>query len=258
MQIKSLTIDIWFYNSVRVEGGGWSMIKQITLVNSLIISMLALASMYSAHVMIAACQLKYRYVLKFDTALTDYAQESIGKAIEQLWPMQQQLPHNIWAELHALFPFLDTCTIAYTAHGCAIIAITAQKPLVKINENTVITCNGLLLEQDYLPADDVPHIHIEEITNSNAQPAIDSVFLAWAQSLDECIHEQYSICWKDKTCIILTEKNDPAATIVCHADQHINQDVLQICTRIKASRKRGQKWKADIRFKDLIIVGERE
>lgn len=233
------------------------MIKQIVLVNCLIIGLLGVSSIAIAYTIAIACTSNYNYILVCDPALSLKAVEEIALLLESQWPVYQRAPEKLWDVLQKQCPYLESCIIAYTPHTNALINIKAQKPLACINGQKIITEQGNLIAQNYTVEIELPNLIVEELSTENKDTELDPAFFRWLQSLTRDMHDQFEFCWNNKTYITLTEKNNPTTKIICRADQEIRKEIIDACMRVKASTKKGQNWQADIRFKDLIIVGEK-
>jgi hypothetical protein len=163
--------------------------------------------------------------------------------------------------LHEQFPWINEVTIALRPER-SLISIGAHTPYVQINNSTIITCRGLILEKQFFKESsfiDTPVVHTTHSLDQEHTAHI-ATFVA---TIPMQAFNFYTCHWHDSHTILLKDNHHP---FIIHTsiDRIPSEKTLRACLYIKGTLlqnksllQKSYSWVADTRFSDHIIVGKR-
>lgn len=214
----------------------------------------------------SVCSVRH-VLIEHDALLSKQAKSEIVDAINC---MQREdgtyNPVTLVQQLPEKFSFIASVTIQSLAYNTAHIFIEAREPLVNMNENLVLTHDGIVISSEQYDADAclrMPRVTISPSLVADAMPQ--ELVSSITTYLKNGLAQQYDLVLVSDHELLLRDKNEPRFSIICDAAAIPNHDMIARCEHIKqkciadavTSQGKGKAlkhWKADIRFHDQIIV----
>lgn len=185
----------------------------------------------------------------------DYT-ERIQQSVRACMSVQKLNSISTIAYIKKEFPAIDTVLFRFYPDHISI-AITPYAPLCVINNEKVITRNGILLEKlffDDAQCISVPQIIIPENVNQ---------FVSFMPRLVQSLGNYFSFFNPVVIAshrIYLEDKDEEKFAVITTVNTYISEKMVRYCQQIKQQLhdrgvfKKNERWLADIRFADHIIV----
>jgi hypothetical protein len=199
-----------------------------------------------------------------DHRLVEYEQKKIEFCMQQLMQGRtiNYLAHA-GQQLREQFPYLASVSLAYLPGNCVYGEAITQEPYMLINDQYMITKNGILVTKNIVPSsrqNHLPTIHVAD-TVIQQSSAVQLMYRALAK-LPSALFHQYECTWQDTTHAWLCDKQHPGFILLFNAytlpDDRMQAAVEQIKQKllIDGTVLDGIKQRivADIRFADQIIL----
>jgi hypothetical protein len=186
-------------------------------------------------------------------AIMRYGQEKFVKK-----PFQKITLESIKTE----FPFISHINAHYYYGGNVYCSLKAFQPFLTINDKFVMAGDGHLYDMSIFATDAVSCIPSIQMTNEsdvhNSQ-----FFKRYVNNFPLTLFKLFSIKWVDHTFIELHDKNSPQFFLVSQYETNFDKKLLhyyeQIKQQIMSQRSYAKKqWRIDVRFKNQIIVTQRD
>lgn len=168
-----------------------------------------------------------------------------------------------FADLQTQFPYIKSLKIQRSAPAHTDYETIAHELLVTINNQQVVTDNGLVFNRELFAPRSVKFLYnIETVHQHSAR--VPEAFIDSMHAFMPDIVKAYTVTWIDDKEIVLHDKVQPLFFIKCSAKKLPDKQVLATCTRLmqeilqQLSEKKIQKVQqsliADIRFDKQIIL----
>ncbi len=198
---------------------------------------------------------QHLYVHAIDNYLSESTAQNIEQFVHEQLAKKPSLTHMAKA-LKEQFNYLDTIAIHHKMPGIAYASISSCKPLLRINNELVLTNNGLITDGTIFS--ESPRVNLKVIDHANINNQIEH-FIAAINNFHPTIWTDYYIEWHDHAAVYLYDSHESNFCILAHAEMLIDQKLLtflssvkKILNKKKSKNQRG--WIADVRFKNQIIV----
>ncbi|MCX5922797.1 MAG: hypothetical protein NTX86_05740 [Candidatus Dependentiae bacterium] len=199
-----------------------------------------------------------RMLVSVDPLIAQETQESIAAFATT----QPHTPASEFIELLVKnFPSIKSVEYSYDASGLLCYTVESALPLFSINNDYVLTDKGALVPKKDFVSHLVQSLH--NITLSS--DVISDAFTACIQSLPQSFFESYDVVWLNDYEVVLYDKAQPGFSICFNTQVVPELSMIERCNAIKNDlasaglfekkvHAAAQKWVADIRFKNQIIV----
>lgn len=163
-------------------------------------------------------------------------------------------------DLFSQFPSITAYELEKNASGVLACSVEAATPVLSINHSWVLTDNGRLA-----PATDFSSGVTQPLRNiTMPQFCVTDAFCSCVKNLSPQLFQAYTIVWLNDEEAMLYDQAQPNFAIRFNALTLPQDSVLEQCAVIKSDleargvfgsgKKKPQRWIADIRFKNQIVI----
>lgn len=196
----------------------------------------------------------------FDSIFSVQAQHQIAARAENLIG---SLPDKLIATLTEEFPVISSIGLQIQPNNHAHMTISAQIPVLRVNENEVLTRSAHLIAQSNFNAEIIAPLASMAIS---ADVAADRTQLKELQRsvahIDSALFAQFNILWLNAHEVLLTDHRDSRMQLVCCGYQLENKSRMHLYyTQVEKllqaraeSAPRKKQCVADLRFENQIIL----
>ena len=155
------------------------------------------------------------------------------------------------------FPFIKELSFAYCPSGNSI-KLTLYTSLCCVNDNLLLTENTQLIDRSFFTdaaCSDLRTMTVSQEGLSNPEHIIQAFY-----AISSLVGYDYTIDFKNKYAVHVSEKNDPYFSIVYSSEQQIAPVMLDYCEKIKKDivvhneHHKKRAWVADMRFNNYIVA----
>lgn len=195
-------------------------------------------------------------VYHFDTKISSQAKAEIKHHIQTHQSMRAQA---LIDSLCKQFNHLKQVYIQYAPQNINI-HITAHEPCALINETSVVTTDGRMLNRTAFTDTALEHIkalNVPSIKDTYTQ--LPAPIFSWIQRTPDTIFKDFSITWIDENEIECAHKEDPHLIIRCTHTQDLRAHDIDACIYAKKQRTIAPQHTvvADIRFNRQVIISKK-
>lgn len=164
----------------------------------------------------------------------------------------------VFQQLKAKFPTINRFSTQLLPSGTMYCQVDADKPLVTINERSIITKSGIVGDSSLYATHRVARLYN---IHCDAPQTLDVHSARCIEQIPVAILSRYHVQWISECELVLQDKNDPTFSIMCTA--HMLPDVSMIdqcrlckdaCAAQGPSRRMQLSWIADVRFNQQIVI----
>jgi len=193
-----------------------------------------------------------------DKRLSQESQQQIIACIEN---NKSILSQNMIDTVCTQFKSIDTIQLRHTPHG-AMINITAHELSAMVNDQSVVTATGAILEKTQYNSsffNTLKHITVHGLCDSK----LPIIIRDWIDRASPEIFRTFDVTWFDENTIELKNKKNSRLVIRCAHEQPIDSLAINACAQIKKALVCNSIWAthheliADVRFDRQIIVSKR-
>lgn len=218
------------------------------------------AVLAAAYFMFFAARRVTTITIRYDRTLSAKTENELSELIIQALKDGEDA-HKVFLIAKNSVPAVNLVTINRLKPGHTRVIVKSERPwlLVKCipSQHFILSSNGTytpLRQYQKESITGLPHIIITCKRFSEDDQAL---LHCWAQRLPDNFFAQYHVTWNKKTELVIQDKHYPQLRIVATAKTRftprLHRDLEKI--RVKLARKNKTKnWKADIRFKDQIVL----
>lgn len=212
----------------------------------------------SAHMLYrSVCAVRY-VAYSFDPAISSEMQRDIKVQVALFESDGLYNPRTIIATITEQFPCVKSVSVHCQASNTAHIAVEAYDPIVRINNTHVLTeiktiipaCSYALYAVNALP--------LFSMTGALPDHCSDRMMNAIKSCVKESVFDRYTLSWVNDHELYFKDIQDPSFSLLCDAASLPTHTMLVSYEQVKNSIKRRNsamnRWVADLRFNDQIIV----
>ncbi len=190
-----------------------------------------------------------------DPALSSHTHNIVKQSI-QSWCADGMGLGRLVAATKNNFPFLTMVSARLVPCGHALVTCYGGKARCRVGDSLVLLESGVLAGQHVFEQGvaDLPQVHVAQwCIGREGMPARLPQFL---NRIDSALLAQYNITWRGDHDIEFCEHGSDGFTVLTSADRGIDATLLDKCRSVqeKLSDRSAEKWVADVRFRDQIIV----
>jgi len=169
--------------------------------------------------------------------------------------------------LQKQFPVIEDIKTFRSADGILKVSVSSVKPTFVINKDYVISPDGMLLTKDLFsaegtalcPAIEIKGLQCKDVVSHKKVPESFAVML---KKLPHRCFDTYDVVWERETKSWLLDKHNGKFAIIFNDECVPNNMLLSACSKLKTELKskgyfscrRMERWIADVRFKDQIVL----
>jgi len=178
--------------------------------------------------------------------------------------------HELSVRAREKFPSIQSLVLSLSAAGMVTARIKSVSPLFRINDNLVLVDGSKIFKSAIFSDMFLDHLNQVYLSQSGGFDLLQEEcvgrlpksFFATMGKLSVSLFDEYRISYQDKATWWLQDKQQKKFFILFNNTQMPNEHLLAICNKIKGTlvargqfcSGRTQRWVADTRFKDQIIL----
>lgn len=167
--------------------------------------------------------------------------------------------HQFTTELKNEFQGVERVEVMQSVNGSTYIKLWPYRPLVRVNEDTIITRSGKVLDAHLFTQSiqkSLPTVTLVQKDKKEVQ--IFPECLRFLNSFSRHLYEQFTVTWFDKTRIELQDKADKRFLLIASHETELSPEVLHQYQKLKEEIQkrtvRKKQWNIDMRFKNQVLV----
>lgn len=199
----------------------------------------------------------HRFTVSYDPTVSEKAQAHIEDFIQLSTVYAVASPLKVVQQLQEQFPFIQKVNCSYTPSGLHLF-IKTYHPCIKLEHNELVTTNNYRVPADYFTSSALENLPVlyASLNDSNRLP---EEMFAYVTAIDPDLLKGGAVRWHHTNEIVCFLHGQPM-NFVCNYQTRPTQKIIRQCLDIKQDLKDrpglAQKFSADVRFADRIIVAK--
>ena len=205
----------------------------------------------------SVCAVQY-VTYAFDQTLSPELQREIVAQVALFENDGSYNPRTILETITQQFPCVQSVAVHCRASNTALVEVAAHDPMVRINGTHVLTDSKMIIpDRSYAlyVIDALPSFSMAAVLPDECS---DRMMDAVRSCIKDRIFEQYTLSWVNEHELYFHDMNDPSFSMLCDAVSLPTHSTLisyeQLKNSIKNRKSATNRWVADLRFDDQIIV----
>ena len=200
-----------------------------------------------------------RYVTyAFDQTISPELQRDITAQVALFEHEGSYNPRTIISTITQQFSCVKSVSVHCRASHTAEIEITAHNPIVRINGTHVLTDAKTIISDNSYALYVVDALPSFSIAVALPDQCSDRMMSAVKQCIKDRIFERYTLSWVNEHELYFRDVHDPSFSLLCDTASLPTYRTLlsyeQLKNSIKSRKSPMNRWVADLRFDDQIIV----
>jgi len=223
----------------------------------------ALILLVSVHVACAYLFGVKRILYRIDSRFSPQVQHEIVAFFDAQLHSGNSVNGQFFGQAQQHFPYIKTIVAQRVAPDVLHVEVTAQQPLLALNQTALITDGGYIVPKDFFVASCTKGLH------TVSYPGLGQGVFQAHQGLASCasllaydICKRYSVTWHHDVEAWLCDKTQPQFAIVCSAATLPKSCLLTYCNHLKSElevqgnfqAQRKKQWVVDIRFDKQMVM----